>query len=100
MERIFLCRPGDLEDDAVREVTLPGGEVVALVRHQGVVRAFEGECPHQGAPLADGEVEDGVITCCLHDWSWRLDTGEPVDAGRPLALREIEVDDDAIRLVR
>ena len=100
MDRVMLCKSGELDDDEIREVALEDGQIVAFVRHGGKIHAFEGECPHQGAPLADGEVEDGVLTCCLHFWTWRLETGEPLDADEPLRLFRVEEDDDGIHLVR
>ena len=42
-------------------------------------------CPHLRADLSKtGKIEDGVLTCSLHDWKWDLTSGQvPHDAGPP-----------------
>ena len=41
----------------------------------GELRAFAGNCPHAGFPLADGEVDGDVLTCSAHSWEFDLSTG-------------------------
>ncbi len=79
-----LCKVSELGEDAPLECEGPGGEAVVVVRSDGRFFAAEGVCPHQGAPLADGEAgvdENGepTLTCCLHFWSWRLADGAPLE---------------------
>ena len=35
----------------------------------------DGACPHNGGPLAEGLVRDGVVTCPWHWYSYELATG-------------------------
>ena len=51
------------------------GREVALVRLGDDVHAVDNVCPHQGAPLSAGRVEDGEIVCPLHGWRIRLADG-------------------------
>jgi UDP-MurNAc hydroxylase len=46
-------------------------------------------CPHLKADLARfGEVEDGVLTCQMHGWKWRLSDGKCLTAvGRDIRSR-------------
>ena len=37
--------------------------------------ALDNFCPHRGAPLHDGVVEDGIVTCPWHQWQFQLDDG-------------------------
>ncbi|MGX7679033.1 Rieske 2Fe-2S domain-containing protein [Jatrophihabitans sp. DSM 45814] len=48
--------------------------------------AFQRRCPHLKADLTRfGKVEDGVLTCQMHGWKWRLDNGRCITSvGRPL----------------
>ena len=39
------------------------------------LRVTDGTCPHNGGPLAEGLVRDGVVTCPWHWYSYELDTG-------------------------
>ena len=53
-----------------------GAAIVALV--DGEVVAFENRCLHQESPLAGGMIRDGVLTCPLHFWRYRLPEGAVV----------------------
>ncbi len=56
------------------------GEQVLIVRHDGKLYAIGAHCPHQFAPLIGSEVdEDGVLTCLLHSWRFRLSDGMSPD---------------------
>ncbi len=48
----------------------------------GVYRAINDLCPHMGASLADGYVEDGVVTCPWHAWRFRVCDGTWCDNPR------------------
>jgi hypothetical protein len=37
---------------------------------------LEDRCPHEGYPLSQGVVKDGVLTCKWHNWKFDLATGE------------------------
>lgn len=62
------------------------GRFVAVFRAEGEFHAVENECPHVGAPLASGSVDDCVVTCPLHGWSFNLRDGSPVSAPPTAAL--------------
>lgn len=51
------------------------GKKIALFRWQGNVYALRDHCPHQGAPLSDGFVDDGCAVCFYHDWKFNLADG-------------------------
>lgn len=55
--------------------------------------AIDGRCPHKGASLADGGVEDGAVACSWHGWKFDLRTGKgdrPQSAVRTFAVRADE----------
>ncbi len=58
---------------------------VAVYRVAGRLQAIADRCPHAGAALSGGEVEDGVITCPGHGSRFSIETGErlrgPADTG-------------------
>lgn len=94
-----LCAVADLEDDVPIECDGPDGEPIVVVRHQGQVYAVAGECPHQAAPMADAEVADGKITCCLHFWTWTLADGKPFEeAEEPLPTYPVTIQDESVYL--
>ncbi|NKC31449.1 Rieske 2Fe-2S domain-containing protein [Falsiroseomonas selenitidurans] len=66
--------------DAIAEgraviVQPPGGEKVAIFRHQGRLSAVTNLCAHQNGPLGEGRVVDGCITCPWHGFQYRLEDG-------------------------
>ena len=53
------------------------GETIAVFRNaEGTLHAIDDTCPHAGASLAEGDLEDGCVTCPLHAWRFELATGE------------------------
>jgi len=55
------------------------GRSIALVRHEGEVYAVDNRCPHMGFPLAEGTVEDGLLTCHWHHARFELSGGDTFD---------------------
>jgi nitrite reductase (NADH) small subunit len=41
----------------------------------GKLHVTDGACPHNGGPLAEGLVREGVVTCPWHWYSYELATG-------------------------
>lgn len=60
------------------------GERLIAVFHlaDGQFRAIDDACPHQGASLAEGYVEDGTVACPWHGWRFRLCNGAWADNPR------------------
>lgn len=58
------------------------GEQVAVYRlRDGTLRALAAVCPHRGGPLADGLIDDCVVVCPLHGYTYELSTGAELAAG-------------------
>jgi toluene monooxygenase system ferredoxin subunit len=51
------------------------GTKVVLVRLEDGVRAYEDRCAHLGFPLSRGRLEDGVLTCTAHHFTYDARTG-------------------------
>jgi cytochrome P450/nitrite reductase/ring-hydroxylating ferredoxin subunit len=51
-----------------------GREIVLLHGSTGLV-AYEGRCPHRGALLGEGELEDGKLVCRNHRWRFDVESG-------------------------
>lgn len=48
---------------------------VAVFNVAGQLHALDNRCAHNGGPLAQGSVRDGVVTCPWHWWRYDLATG-------------------------
>lgn len=101
MEDFLLCQVADVGDGELLECEGPDGEAIAVARVGGDFYAVQGECPHQGAPLAEGDLENGELTCALHFWKWRVKDGAPLEeAEEALATYPIIVRDGGVYLRR
>ena len=56
------------------------GVILALFRRGEEVIALDGICPHQGGPLASGEVKGSTLTCPWHGWQFDLPSGRCLTA--------------------
>lgn len=52
---------------------------VAVFNVNGSFFAVDDFCPHMGASLSGGFVEDGCVTCPWHFWRFRLSDGAWAD---------------------
>jgi len=85
---------------------LPEGRVMpkAVGVHTMCMTHFEGEyaallnkCPHQGGPLAEGSIENGMLRCPWHGWDYHPTTGSPPDGyGDCVPRFPVEIRDDGI----
>ncbi len=95
-----LCKESELKENEPIECDGPDGKPLVVVLSAGKIYVAQGICPHQEAPLADGDVADGELTCCLHFWSWRLADGTPLDdeTESPIKVYPVRVEDGAVFL--
>lgn len=68
--------------DGYRGVFRVQGNSLLLLQDAGKTYLIENRCPHMDAPLANGEIKDGNITCRAHGIRFGLADGQ---AQGPLA---------------
>lgn len=94
----IACRVGELADGEGKTVTL-GGKLIAVFHTQGQYQAIDDTCPHMGASLSGGYVEDGIVTCPWHAWRFRLCNGVWADNPRiKIASYPTRVEGDAVQI--
>ena len=69
-----VCKVGDIADGQSKCFNV-GDKVVAVFHVGGAYHAIDDMCPHMGASLSGGYVEDGCVTCPWHYWRFRLADG-------------------------
>ena len=52
-----------------------GVKEVALVHYEGCWAALDNQCPHQGGPLGEGSIENGLLRCPWHGFDYDPLTG-------------------------
>ena len=76
-----VCKVGDVVEGEGKTVSV-NGKLIALFKVDGAFHAIDDTCPHMGASLAGGYVENKVVTCPWHAWRFRLTDGAWADNPR------------------
>jgi nitrite reductase/ring-hydroxylating ferredoxin subunit len=77
-----------------------GDRLVAVFNYQGKYLAIDDLCPHMGASLGSGYLdEEGVVTCPWHAWRFSACNGKWVDNPRlSVDTFEVRVEGDEIQV--
>ncbi len=70
-----VLEPGELAEGRVKPVTC-GHTTLCMTRHEGRYGALDNRCPHQGGPLGEGSIENGLLRCPWHGWDYDPLTGK------------------------
>ncbi|HXV28393.1 MAG TPA: nitrite reductase small subunit NirD [bacterium] len=73
-EFVKVAKKNEIPDDTGKYIEVKGREI-ALFKVDNKVYAIDHVCPHQGGPLAEGGVNDKVVTCPWHGWEFDVTTG-------------------------
>ena len=66
----------ELPEGRVRTV-VAGHQTLALTHCGGRYGALDNHCPHQGGPLGEGSIENGLLRCPWHGYDYDPLTGTP-----------------------
>lgn len=92
------CRVGELAEGEGKTVKV-GEKLVAVFCDKGKYFAIDDVCPHMGASLSGGFVENGVVTCPWHAWRFRLADGTWADNPRiKIGSYAVEVEGTEVRV--
>lgn len=95
-----VARVGQIPEGEGRCFALEG-TMVGVFLSDGKYAAINDFCPHMGASLSDGHVENGAVMCPWHAWSFRLSDGTWMDNSRSgirTAVYEVRVVADEIQV--
>jgi nitrite reductase (NADH) small subunit/3-phenylpropionate/trans-cinnamate dioxygenase ferredoxin subunit len=97
-EFVAVCRAEDVVE-GIGKVVRVHDKLVALFREGDAIRAIDDTCPHMGASLAGGCVENGVVTCSWHAWRFRLSDGAWADNPRiKIGAYSVRVEDGTVQI--
>ena len=97
-QRVSIGKAEDVPEGGSVVVEVNGKDV-AVFRAGGRFFAIDDLCPHMGASLSGGYVEDGVVTCPWHYWRFRLADGAWADNPRiKIGSYPVHVVGDEVRL--
>ena len=60
-----------LPEGRVQTVTA-GHQGICLTHYKGKFSALDNACPHQGGPLGEGSIENGMLRCPWHGWEFDI----------------------------
>ena len=99
-EYITVAKTSEIPEGQGRPFELEG-QIVAIFNLGGEFAALDDTCPHAGAPLSEGYVEEGAVTCPWHAWRFDCKTGDWCDApGGKVHVEafDVRVEGDEIQL--
>jgi nitrite reductase (NADH) small subunit/3-phenylpropionate/trans-cinnamate dioxygenase ferredoxin subunit len=76
-----VCRLAELKPGEGKTVIV-NDKLIALFLDEAGCHAIDDTCPHMGASLAGGHLEEGVVTCPWHAWRFRVADGTWADNPR------------------
>jgi nitrite reductase (NADH) small subunit len=92
------CRSGEVPEGTGKTVQV-GERLIALFYVGGAYHAIDDVCPHMGASLSGGCVENGIVTCPWHAWRFRLADGAWADNPRiKIGCYPVRVEGDEVQV--
>lgn len=92
LEYVTVAKVGEIPEGQGRAFAV-AGRMIAVFCEKGEHFAIDDFCPHQGASLAGGHVENHCVACPWHHWRFSVVDGRWLDSPR------IRVDAFAVRIV-
>ncbi|MCP4204744.1 MAG: Rieske 2Fe-2S domain-containing protein [bacterium] len=90
-----VLEPDELAEGRVTPVTC-GHQTVCLTRFKGEYGALDNRCPHQGGPLGEGSIENGLLRCPWHGWDYDPLTGKAPGFDDGVRTFPVELRDDGV----
>ncbi|MGD0643526.1 MAG: Rieske (2Fe-2S) protein [Candidatus Bathyarchaeia archaeon] len=81
-----LCRTEEVPENELKQFILKGKEILVINQNMKFY-CLDARCTHAGAPLAEGELENGVLKCPWHGSKFKIETGEVVRGPAKKQLR-------------
>jgi thiamine pyrophosphate-dependent acetolactate synthase large subunit-like protein/nitrite reductase/ring-hydroxylating ferredoxin subunit len=94
-EWIKVLEADELPEGRVKTVTCRH-HTVCVTRYEGQYGALDNRCPHQGGPLGEGSIENGLLRCPWHGWDYHPISGKAPGYDDGVETFEVEERDDGI----
>lgn len=94
-----VAKVGSIKEGEGATVTA-GEKLLALFLHNGEYHAIDDMCPHQGASLGSGHLDDqGAVTCPWHAWRFSICDGTWCDNPKlKVDTYEVRIEGDEIQV--
>lgn len=96
MTSYTVAKTSEISEGECKSVSVDG-EAVALFNVAGKYYATEDTCKHRGGSLGEGTLDETIITCPLHGWTYNVTDGTcEVNADVKLNTYPVTVDGEMI----
>ena len=85
----------ELPEGRVTSVTCEN-RTLCMTRYKGQYGALDNKCPHQGGPLGEGAIENGLLRCPWHGWDYDPISGKAPGFDDGVQTFPLEERDDGI----
>ncbi len=85
----------ELPEGRVTSVTCHN-RTLCMTRYKGQYGALDNKCPHQGGPLGEGSIENGLLRCPWHGWDYDPISGKAPGFDDGVETFPLEERDDGI----
>ena len=90
-----VLEANELPEGRVKPVTCRH-HTLCMTHHEGRYGALDNRCPHQGGPLGEGSIENGLLRCPWHGWDYDPTTGKAPGYDDGVETFEVETRDDGV----
>lgn len=73
-----------------------GAKQIALTHFEGKICALDNSCPHQGGPLGEGSIENGILRCPWHGWDYHPCSGKAPGFDDGVETFPVKIEEDAV----
>jgi thiamine pyrophosphate-dependent acetolactate synthase large subunit-like protein/nitrite reductase/ring-hydroxylating ferredoxin subunit len=85
----------ELEENRVMTVWA-GHKGICLTHFEGKYSALDNACPHQGGPLGEGSIENGLLRCPWHGWDYHPCDGKSPGYDDGAETYEVKIEGDHV----
>ena len=98
MPEFTVAKVADVPPGEARAVDA-GGRMLALFNVGGKFYAIDNTCVHRGGPLAEGALEDTIVTCPWHGWQYDVTSGAIQHMpGRHVGAHRVRIDNGEVKV--
>ena len=92
-----LCRTEEIPENELKRFVLKGKEILVINRNMKFY-CLDARCTHAGAPLAEGELENGVLQCPWHGSRFNIKNGLVIrgPAAKQLRTYNCRIEEDRL----
>jgi cytochrome P450/nitrite reductase/ring-hydroxylating ferredoxin subunit len=91
----FVCTSSEIKIGVIFEKKIEDKELI-FVRIQNEIKAYTGICPHQGAKLSNGIIENDAIVCPLHHRAYTCKNGYDIKTHTVLASYPVVIEGEEV----